>query len=84
MASYDVPKLSTEMFVADIALRIEDIIKSHKIRDWTRSQDVKNQIINDIEDYFYSLKGRYELDIDFGVIEAMINQVLAIAERRDS
>ena len=84
MASYDVPKLSPEMFVADIALRIEDIIKSHKIRDWTRSQDVKNYIINDIEDYFYSLKGRYELDIDFGVIETMINQVLAIAERRDS
>ena len=84
MASYDVPKLSPEMFVADIALRIEDIINSHKIRDWTRSQDVKNHIINDIEDYFYSLKGRYELDIDFGVIETMTNQVLAIAERRDS
>ena len=84
MAAYDVPKLSPEMFVADIALRIEDIIKSHKIRDWTRSQDVKNHIINDIEDYFYSLKGRYELDIDFGVIETMVNQILAIAERRDS
>jgi type I restriction enzyme, R subunit len=52
MASYDVPKISTEMFVADIALRIEDIIKNHKIRDWTHSQDVKNHIINDMKTIF--------------------------------
>jgi type I restriction enzyme R subunit len=84
MARYNVAKPSQADLLADIALRIEDIVNSHKIRDWMRSQDVKNHIINDIEDYFYSLKGRYELDIDFGMIETMTNQVLAIAERRDS
>lgn len=84
MTQYDLQGHPLEEFVADMAIRIDDIINSHKIRDWTRSQDVKNHMINDIEDYFYSLKGRYELDIDFGIIEAMINQLIAIAERRDS
>ena len=68
-----------DKFLDRTALRIEEIIKSHKIRDWTQSQDVTNHIINDIEDNFYNLKGRYELDNDFGVIETMINQLLAIA-----
>jgi type I restriction enzyme R subunit len=84
MTRYDLQGHPLDEFVADMAIRIDDIINSHKIRDWTRSQDVKNHMINDIEDYFYSLKGRYELDIDFGIIEAMINQLIAIAERRDS
>ena len=68
-----------DKFLDRTALRIEEIIKSHKIRDWTQSQDVTNHIINDIEDNFYNLKGRYELDNDFGVTETMTNQLLAIA-----
>ncbi|WP_347990168.1 HsdR family type I site-specific deoxyribonuclease [Methylomonas sp. AM2-LC] len=84
MTRYDLQGHPLDEFVADMAIRIEDIVNSHKIRDWTRSRDVKNHMINDIEDYFYSLKGRYELEIDFGIIEAMINQLMAIAERRDS
>ena len=84
MTRYDLQGHPLDEFVADMAIRIEDIVNSHKIRDWTCSRDVKNHMINDIEDYFYSLKGRYELDIDFGIIEAMINQLIAIAERRDS
>lgn len=84
MTRYDLQGHPLDEFVADMAIRIDDIINSHKIRDWTRSQDVKNHMINDIEDYFFSLKGRYKLDIDFGIMEAMINQLIAIAERRDS
>jgi type I restriction enzyme R subunit len=84
LACYELPSHSQDIFVADIALRIDDIIKNQQIRDWTRSQDVKNHIMNDIEDYFYSLKGRYELGIDFDVIERLTAQLLAIAERRDS
>ena len=84
MSQYDLQGHPLDEFVADMAIRIDDIVNTQKIRDWTRSQDVKNHMINDIEDYFYSLKGRYELDIDFGIIDAMINQLIAIAERRDS
>jgi type I restriction enzyme R subunit len=40
-------------------------------------------MMNEVEDYLYSLKGRYELAMDLELIERITNQVLAIAERRD-
>ncbi len=71
------------MFAAETAVKLEDIIREHKIRDWTRNQDVKNGMLNEIEDYLYSLKGRYDLAMDLELIERITHQVLAIAERRD-
>ena len=84
MAGYSVTGYSPEAFAAETAVRLEDIIREHKIRDWTRNQDVKNLMMNEIEDYLYSLKGRYELAMNFDLIEKITRQVLAIAERRDS
>ena len=72
-----------EVFAAEVALRIDEIISGHKIRDWTRNQDVKNLMMNEIEDYLYSLKGRYDLAIDLELIERITCSVLTIAERRD-
>lgn len=83
MASYTVKGYSTETFAAETAVRLENIIREHKIRDWTKNQDVKNLMMNEIEDYLYSLKGRYELAMNLELIEKISQQVLAIAERRD-
>ncbi|MGY6274364.1 type I restriction endonuclease subunit R [Methylomonas sp. MgM2] len=83
MAVYSVPGVTAEVFAAETAVKLEDIIREHKIRDWTRNQDVKNGMMNEIEDYLYSLKGRYDLAMDLELIERITNQVLAIAERRD-
>lgn len=83
MAAYSVPGVTSEVFAAETAVKLEDIIREHKIRDWTRNQDIKNLILNEIEDYLYSLKGRYDLAMDLELIERITNQVLAIAERRD-
>jgi type I restriction enzyme R subunit len=73
-----------EVFAAETAVRLDDIVRGHRIRDWTRNQDVKNLMMNEIEDYLYSLKGRHELAMDLDLIERITHQVLAIAERRDS
>lgn len=83
MAAYSVPGIAPDVFAAETAVRLEDIIREHKIRDWTRNQDVKNGMMNEIEDYLYSLKGRYDLAMDLDIIERITHQVLAIAERRD-
>jgi type I restriction enzyme R subunit len=83
LAGFNVPGYTPEEFAAETAVRLEDIISEHKIRDWTRNQDIKNMMMNEIEDYLYSLKGRYELAIDLDMIERITSQVLAIAERRD-
>ena len=83
MAAYSVPGVTPEVFAAETAVKLDEIIREHKIRDWTRNQDVKNLMMNEIEDYLYSLKGRYDLAMDLELIERITNQVLAIAERRD-
>lgn len=72
-----------EVFAAEVAVRLDEIISEHKIRDWTKNQDVKNLMMNEIEDYLYSLKGRYDLAIDLELIERITCNVLNIAERRD-
>lgn len=83
LAGFIVPGYMPEEFAAETAVRLDDIIHEHKIRDWTRNQDVKNLMMNEIEDYLYSLKGRHELTMDLDTIERITHQVLAIAERRD-
>ncbi|PPD31927.1 MAG: restriction endonuclease subunit R [Methylomonas sp.] len=83
MAAYSVPGVTPEVFAAETAVKLDEIIREHKIRDWTRNQDIKNLMMNEIEDYLYSLKGRYDLAMDLELIERITNQVLAIAERRD-
>lgn len=82
MSGFSVPGYSADDLAAETAVRLEDIIRDHKIRDWTKNQDVKNLMMNEIEDYLYSLKGRHELAMDMHMIEQITNQVLAIAERR--
>jgi len=84
LAVYSVAGYTTpEVFAAETAVKLDEIISGHKIRDWTRNQDVKNLMMNEIEDYLYSLKGRYELPMDIELIERITYQVLAIAERRN-
>jgi type I restriction enzyme R subunit len=82
LAAYVISGFTPESFAAETALKLENIISEHKIRDWTKNQDVKNLIMNEVEDYLYSLKGRYDLAMDLDLIERITNQVLAIAERR--
>jgi len=84
LAAYSVEGYTQEDFAAEIAVKLDDIIDGRKIRDWTRNQDVKNGMMNEVEDYLYSLKGRYELAMDLELIERITYQVLAIAERRGS
>ena len=83
MAAYAVSGVTPDVFAAETAVKLEEIIREHKIRDWTRNQDIKNIMLNAIEDYLYSLKGRYDLAMDLELIERITNQVLAIAERRE-
>ncbi|ANE55317.1 type I restriction endonuclease subunit R [Methylomonas sp. DH-1] len=83
MAAYSVPGVTPDVFAAETAVKLEEIIREHKIRDWTRNQDIKNLMLNEIEDYLYSLKGRYELAMDLELIERITHQILSIAERRE-
>jgi len=76
---YDTDDLS-----ATAAIRIEELIEARKIRDWVNNADVQNQMRNDIEDYLFSLKGRYELTLTYAEIDAILEQVIHTARQRNN
>ena len=67
----------------EIAIKIEEIIESHKIRDWDTNIDVQNSMVSDIEDYLFSIKGRYDLELTYEEIDDILDSTLKIAKRRD-
>ena len=83
MAQYATPGQRSDDLAADMAVQLERLINQHKVRDWTMKRDVQNAMWNDIEDYLFSIKGRYDLDLDHDTIDRIIDEVLAVAKRRE-
>lgn len=69
---------------ADHSLKVDQSIKSHKVRDWIHNQDVQNEMINDIEDILFLLKGKYDLVLSHDVVDTIIERLIMTAKRRDS
>jgi len=84
VSGYRIEGKSTTDLAAEIAIKLEDIIDARKVRDWASKEDVQNDILNAIEDYLFSVKGRYELTLDYDTIDRIMEQVLTIAKRRDA
>jgi len=69
--------------VADIALRISDIIQNRRKVGWQNDKDVENLIRNDIDDFFFEeIRGRRGLFIDPGIFDSLIDDILASARVR--
>jgi len=77
------PELSMEDLIADVAIRLEQIIEERKIRDWTTNPDVQNQIKFAMEEYLYTIKGRYNIPLTGGDMDVILDSVLEIAKHRD-
>ena len=76
--------LSDEELAADIAIKLEEIIEQRKVRDWVNNLDVQNQMRLEIEDYLYSLKGRYEIQLTPEDMDQILDSVIEVARQRDS
>jgi type I restriction enzyme R subunit len=79
----DAPELDMEDLVADVAIRMEEIIEERKIRDWTTNLDVQNQIKFAMEEYLYSVKGRYDIPLTPGDMDVILDSVIDIAKQRN-
>ena len=64
------------------ALKVDEIIEKHKVRDFEHNQDVQNKMLNDLDDYFYSLKGRHELDLTASDLDFLLERIMRVAIRR--
>jgi len=85
LAQYTVDALGVDMddLIADIAIRLEEIIEGKKIRDWTTNLDVQREIKRAMDEYLYSVKGRYDIPLTAGDVDVILDSVLEIAKQRD-
>jgi type I restriction enzyme R subunit len=85
LAQYEVSVSGATMddLMADMAIRLEQIIEERKIRDWTTNLDVQREIKRAMDEYLYSVKGRYEIPLTAGDIDVILDSVLDIAKQRN-
>jgi type I restriction enzyme R subunit len=85
LAQYEVgvPGTTKDELLADMAIRLEQIIEARKIRDWTTNPDVWNEMQAAMDEYLYSVKGRYDIPLTNGDIDVILDRVLELAKQRD-
>ena len=67
---------------AEIAIKLEEIIEDHKIRDWTNNTDVHNQMANVIDDYILDVEYVHDIRLSDVELVMLIDQVIDIARKR--
>lgn len=68
--------------VAEIAIKISDIIQNHCMVDWQNNTDIHNRIRQDIDDLFFALENDKGISVDFDSIDKISESVLHVALRR--
>ena len=67
----------------DIAEAVTRIVSQHRVIGWQNDRDAENRIRNDIDDFFFDeVIGRRKLAIDPGVLDAIMDDVIASARVR--
>lgn len=64
------------------ALGIDEIIRRNKVVDWLNNVQVQNTIKNEIDDFLYELKEKEEIEIDFDLMDLIVEASLDIAKKR--
>ena len=81
-----VKTLFPEQIVAsEMALKIEQIIEKHKIRDWVRNTDIQNQMKAEIEDYLFDeVEAKHNVKIDTTMLDEILDRLIELARFRDA
>jgi type I restriction enzyme R subunit len=67
---------------ANVALKIDEIIRKKLVVDWDTNPDVQNQMRNDIDDLLYSLKADANIPITTDDMDAIVERSIDVAKRR--
>ncbi len=67
---------------AETGLIIDEIIIQNKVVDWQEKEDVINRMKQNIEDYLYETMSKEELELDWDIIDNIIEKSIDIAKRR--
>jgi type I restriction enzyme R subunit len=70
---------------SEMALKIEQIIEKHKIRDWVRNTDIQNKMKAEIEDYLFDeVEARHNVKIDTTMLDEILDRLIELAKYRDA
>jgi type I restriction enzyme, R subunit len=70
---------------SEMALKIEQIIEKHKIRDWVRNTDIQNQMKAEIEDYLFDeVQAKQNVKIDTTMLDEILDRLIELARFRDA
>lgn len=82
LSKFNTENFNAKEIAADIAIKIDEIVVNNKIVDWTNNPDVQNRMFNEIEDYLYSIKGRYDIELSYDDIDIIIEKSIQVAKNR--
>lgn len=82
LKSLSLPETDKENLSVDTGLKIDEIIESNLVVDWHVKKDIQNRMINEIEDYLFDLKDNKGIDLDFELIDKIIDDSIQIAKSR--
>lgn len=83
MAKYETSKdKDISDISANIAIRTEEIIERHKVRDWQHNIDVQNTIMNEVEDCLLALADEHNIKLSFDDMDKLLEDIMQIAKRR--
>ena len=66
--------------LADMSIKISEIIEEHRIVDWFKNMDIQNRIKNKIEDYIYEQKESLGILVDFDSIDRIMEESIKTAK----
>lgn len=69
-------------FLADISIKITDIVSKHSQVDWTENTSIHDRISQDIDDLFYEYEKEQGLKLSFDTIDKIIENIKTVALRR--
>lgn len=68
---------------AEVGIEIEKIIRRHKVVDWVNNADIQNAMLNEIDDFLYTLKNERGFDLTTDEMDQVLESVIEIARRWD-
>ncbi len=68
--------------LADIALKISEIIDQNRVVSWAANHDVQNKMKNEIEDLLFDFKEKTSIEVTFEDMDTILDQCLDIAKVR--
>jgi len=67
---------------ANLAIKMDAIIKQHQKVDWHNNPQIHNRIAQDIDDLLFDFSNENNVTLDFDTIDKVIEQVKTVAIKR--